>query len=336
MKNDAQNFTYFLSSYFRTHLPLHTGYSDNTITSYRDTFVLLLEYIEKISGKSGSQIEFDNITKQGILDFLDYLENERNASVSTRNQRLSAIRAFFHYVEENSINQLYLCNQIFTIHKKKVPQTSVEYLSTEALKSLFESIDISSKKGMRDLALLTLLYDLGARVQELIDLKMNDIHEDGIVKLCGKGNKIRQVMLCDKSHAILKQYVKKLSLGDTVNDHPVFFNSRKTPLTRAGVAYILNKYYELAKAENPQLYPPKISPHSLRHSKAMHLVQGGVNLIYIRDLFGHASITTTEVYAKADANAKKDVINLISSKIVPDSKFSKEKEEDLLSYLKGL
>jgi site-specific recombinase XerD len=173
---------------------------------------------------------------------------------------------------------------------------------------LLEQPDTTTKKGRRDLTLLSLMYDSGARVQEIIDLvpSMLRLGNPPTIKIIGKGNKARLVPLLNAQTEHLKHYLAEHRLNEhNTNAYPLFFNSRKEKLTRAGINYIVQKYCQSARIKNAGLIPKKFSCHSLRHSKAMHLLQAGVNLVYIRDILGHVSIQTTEIYAKADSKQKR-------------------------------
>jgi len=211
----------------------------------------------------------------------------------------------------------------------------------DGIKLLFEQIDTSKKQGRRDLALLTLMYDTGARVQEIIDLSPSALRLENpaIVKLFGKGRKERIVPLQEEPVKILKAYLSENQLDRPENNRrPLFFNNRGEKFTRLGIGYILNHYVENARKYNPQLIPNRISPHSIRHSKSMHLLQAGVNLVYIRDLLGHVSIQTTEIYARADSKQKREALEKAYADVilVKHREGSWEKDEALLHWLKNL
>jgi integrase/recombinase XerD len=197
--------------------------------------------------------------------------------------------------------------------------------------------DTNLHSGRRDLSVLALMYDTGARVQEIADLKVADIRikAPATIRLTGKGNKTRIIPLMPQTMSIVKKYMADYGLLDeTKQANPLFFNRKNEKLTRAGLSYILNKYVDRAKASNKELFLEKMSAHVLRHSKAMHLLQSGVNLIYIRDFLGHSSVTTTEIYAKSDPEIKRKAIEEASPKVLPKEKFSTKEKEDLCEWLK--
>lgn len=182
---------------------------------------------------------------------------------------------------------------------------------------------------MRDYAIISVLYDSGARVQELIDLVSSDINfENRTIKLHGKGSKIRIIPISSYVVETLKRYFEKFKISINTNEL-VFFNSRRIKLTREGIKYILKKYAKLAN-----LNVDKITPHVFRHTKAMHLLENNVNLVYIRDFLGHTSVTTTEIYAKANPEVKRIAIENLSNEILEEKKYSDDKKEELLEWLR--
>ena len=181
-----------------------------------------------------------------------------------------------------------------------------------------------------------MLYDTGARVQELIDLKLRDIryNKPATVKLCGKGNKSRIVPLMPDTAIIISEYIRAFSLSDS--EQYLFFNRKNEKLSRSGIEFIISKYVGMVNSGENPLLVNKVTPHVFRHSKAMHLVQANVNIIYIRDLLGHVSVQTTEIYAKADSASKRKALEQASKNIVPQTKYNRSKENELLDWLKNL
>ena len=321
----SNDFATYLSAWFLKYLPLRTGYSDNTIKSYRDSFLIFLRYCSSELGIKPEKMDFTQINRNMVEDFLLWLEHQKKLSVSTRNLRLSALQAFFSYIQLESPEYMELCNSILTVRSKKAPAAEINYLSIEGVKALLSTPDIAGRSGRRDLAVLALMYDTGARVQEIADLKKADIRikKPSTIRLTGKGNKTRIIPLMPQTMNIKKKYMDDYGLfGETKGMEPLFFNRKGEKLTRAGLSYILNKYAKKAADENKSLISDKMSPHVLRHSKAMHLLQSGVNLIYIRDFLGHSSVTTTEIYAKSNPELKRKAIENANSKVLPKEKFS--------------
>lgn len=199
--------------------------------------------------------------------------------------------------------------------------------------------DTRTIKGRRDLALLSLMYDTGARVQEVIDLTPEAIRLDKpqTVRIKGKGNKTRIIPMLEDQVKVLKNYMLEHGLNKPqANLYPLFCNGREEKLTRVGVSCILKKYVDMARAKDDPLMPTKVSCHSLRHSKAMHLLQAGVNLVYIRDILGHVSVTTTEIYARADSKQKRDAIEKAYEEVIPKEEAIWTNNQNLLDWLKRL
>lgn len=331
------DFSKYISDFIAKYLPNERGSSVNTIAAYRDTFVLLLNFIQNEKHIKLDKITLDKITKETIIDFLDWLQKERKCSNSTRNSRLAAIHSFYKYVQTESLDHFHECQKILSIKFKKILQDSINYLSIDGMKLFLQQPNATTLRGRRDLTLLSLMYDTGARVQEIIDLtpSMLRLNKPATIKIIGKGNKARLVPMLDTQTEHLKNYLKENRLIESfANMYPLFFNSRKEKLTRAGINHIVQKYCKMARIENEMIIPDKISCHSLRHSKAMHLLQAGVNLVYIRDILGHVSIQTTEIYAKADSKQKRKAIESAYVNINPEEQPSWTKDENLISWLK--
>lgn len=322
-------FSDYLANYLTKHLPLQQGASENTIKSYRDSFTLLLKFYKDELGISPEKVTMAAISRESIVKYLLWLEKSRTSSINTRNHRLAVIQAFLRYAATESPEYLPLLNDILEIKCKKPPTKPVEYLTLEELQKIFAQPKIDTPHGERDLALLSLLYDSGARVSEIINLKLCHIRlaKPATATLSGKGGKSRIVPVTGDVLRILDSYVTSERL--IAPDDYLFVNTKGERLTRSGVEFILSKYAKEAGVR-------EISPHVLRHSKAMHLVQAGVNIVYIRDFLGHSSVQTTEIYAKADSEAKRRALEQASQSLVPKSKYSHHKQSELMTWLKEL
>jgi site-specific recombinase XerD len=283
------------------------------------------------------KLTLEKITKETIIEFLDWIQEERKCSNSTRNSRLAAIHSFYRYLQHESLDYLHECQKILSIKFKKTKTESINYLSIEGIKLLLQQPDTTTSKGRRDLTLLSLMYDTGARVQEVIDFtpSMLRLNKPATIKIIGKGNKARLVPMLDAQTEHLKNYLMENRLDEPfANMYPLFFNSRKEKLTRSGVNFIVQKYTKMARKVNGMIIPEKISCHTLRHSKAMHLLQAGVNLVYIRDILGHVSIQTTEIYARADSKQKREALEKAYVNVNPNEKPMWTKDENLITWLK--
>ena len=328
------NLDYYLQKFLNIELRKNINVSENTIISYKYAFISLLEFIIKNYKKNIKDINLETINKEVIINYLEYLESVKKNSISTRNQRLAAIKSFYNYLALEEIEYLPLCNEILSIKMKKNNQETVKYLSKEGIREILSLPNASTKYGIRDLAILTLLYDSGARVQELITLNVCDINfNNKTLNLYGKGRKSRTIPLLKQTIKILEKYIKIYNINS--NNSLLFFNNRKEPLTRMGITYIINKYVKIAKKKNSIEFQIKVTPHIFRHSKAMHLLESGVNLVYIRDFLGHKSVITTEIYAKANPETKRNAIEKNSEELSKMVHFSDKEKKDLLSWLKS-
>lgn len=326
------DFTKALTSYFSTYLPETCGVSPNTCNSYRDAFKLLLLYFQEEKGVPANSIELRMLNRNLASDFLDWLEVQRKVSVTTRNQRLAAMKAFVHYVQYRNPEYLENCTDIIAMRPKKHEKPVIPFLTEEELKALLAQPDPSTRHGLRDLTLLSLLYDSGARVQEITALKLKDIRltNPAMVTLTGKGRKARQVPLMKETCKLLDAYIRNFNLNSEPLTSPLFFNQKGQALSRYGITYILKKYVSQAELDSDTR---KISPHVLRHTKAMHLLRAGVNMIYIRDFLGHVDISTTEVYARIDAEMKRKVFEEKVPNFTPNTTMPWEEDKDLLQWL---
>ena len=329
--------SYYLTTFLSKYLPSEIGAGKNTISSYRDTFVLLLTFLKDLKGIPASRLTLGMITKDMMVEYLEWTENERHCSAATRNVRLAAVHSFAHFLQYQNPDNLIEWQRILSIPVKKTEKKSINYLSLDGMKALLKTPDQGTAAGRRDLALLTLLYDTGARVQELIDLTPSQIRFDKpyTVKLVGKGNKARIVPLMEPTKLVLGRYMQEQRLLESsANMYPLFYNRRRQKLTRAGVNYILAKYRDKSREYNKSMIPETLTCHCLRHSKAMHLLQAGVNLVYIRDLLGHSSIQVTEIYAKADSKQKREAIERAYTDVTPKELPVWHRDDDLLAWLK--
>lgn len=331
------DFAFYLSAFFTKYLPNECGSSTNTVSSYRDTFVLFLGYLRDEKGVRIERLQLKDFRKELVREFLEWLEAGRRCSVATRNVRLTAIHSFFRYLQFEYPDFLLEWQKILDIPVKKTERGTLTYMTLEGIKLLLQMPDPRTKSGRRDVALLSLMYDTGARVQEIADLtpSMIRLSAPSTIKLVGKGKKARIVPLMEKQADILSRYMIENRLNSPdANQYPLFSGRRGEKLTRAGISYILNKYVEMARTLDASLVPPRFSPHCLRHSKAMHLLQSGVNLVYIRDLLGHVSVQTTEIYARTDSRKKREAIEHAYADVSPEIKPQWEGNPVLIQWLR--
>lgn len=338
--NKPTDFAYAMTNFFSSYLPVQCKASENTVLAYRDTFKLLLRFAEIKFRIKPENMTLAFIDSNFVYAFLEWLEQDCHNSKSTRIQRLSVIHAFFRYLIHERPDISLQCQEILNIKIKKKPKATVNYLSVEAISAILNEPNSKDIYGLRDLALLGLMYDIGGRVSEITGLKAGDIRlrKPPIVTVMGKGSKTRQCPLSSAVANNLEKYLKIWGLDkpDKTNE-PLFTNHQGMQIGRAGAAYILEKYTEQARSKNPDLFPDVISPHVLRHSKAMHLLQSGVNLIYIRDWLGHVSINTTEIYARANPEMKRSALEKAAVAVIPQNSMPPwAGDSSLMNFLEGL
>jgi site-specific recombinase XerD len=333
------DFAYNLTNYLSKYLPGLVGLSSNTIKSYRDTFSILIRYCKDEKNIPPERLWLKDLNKGVIEDFINWLETERGCSISTRNQRLSAIHAFFKYLQYECPESIGQFQEVISIPLKKKPTKALDYLTLEGLESILSQPNQGTRNGFRDLALMTLMYDSGARVQEIADLTVADLRldEPSTVRLSGKGQKSRIVPLMTKTSDILRTYLEHFQYYNKPPDLlPLFYSRKNDKLTRSGIAFIIDKYTGMARNSTPNVIPPKVSPHTFRHSKAMHLLQSGVNLVYIRDVLGHSDLKTSEIYAKADTKMKRQALVKANHPERQSDTPTWQKDAGLLSWLQSL
>lgn len=334
----ARHLTRFLSHY----IPHQRNLSARTISSYGTSFYLFLSFIKEVLGIEAENVTLNDFNRSNVSAFMDWLGRTRKCSPSYINNRRAAMCSFAKYLQYEVVEKLSVWQTIMGIPSLKSVKKQMKYLSMESTKTLFEQIDTTTAHGRRNMALLSLMYNTGCRVQELIDLTPSSLRlESGAKTICikGKGNKSRIVPLLDSQLGHLEAYMQENNLHSMEKaTSPLFFNSRGEKLTRAGVSFILREYVAKAHALQPEVFPEDISCHSLRHSRAMHLLQEGCPLIYIRDLLGHVTIQTTEIYARADSQQKRHAIENAYRNLTPDSSSEAvwEKDPSILDWLDKL
>lgn len=338
MKKKSTDFAICLNSFLADYLVNKIGVSPLTIDSYRYTFVFLLEYLEEIYHFPADKVTLKDLTREKILGFLQWLQESRGNSAATRNQRQAAINSFVRFLMYEKPDYLDEYQRILSIPSMKTPGKEISYLKEEGIDLLMDCVNTSTREGLRDYAIFSLMISSGIRVSEVISIRVKDIslHEPCTLLVHGKGNKSRFVPILKPVIPILNQYLAANHLtGPEKREEWLFTNHMKNQLTRQGVNYIIRKYGDMAREKDPELIPADLSAHKLRHSTAMTMVAAGVDLIYIRDLLGHSSVKTTELYARTDAKRKREAIEAASKEIVPPEDAQWDDDEDLKSWLKN-
>lgn len=335
---NTTDFAQYLSKYFHEYLAHQRGVSPNTIKSYRDTFKLLLLYLQNRKKILPEKVSLDTLTSEIICEFLDWLEKDRKCSVRSKNQRLASMHSFFRYLQIECPERMVQSQRILAIPRCKWRAIPIQYLPIEDVVTLLSAPDTKTTEGRRDAALLAVLYDSAARVQELADLSVRDLRlsSPAHISLTGKGNKTRLVPLMDITLSMMKEYIKNENLTSSESQSEALFKNRRGErLTRFGISYILSKYIKIAKLKAPYI-SRKVSPHTLRHSKAMHLLEAGNNYVVIQAILGHADIKTTTIYAKANLDMMRKALEK-TVKIQPEKRNMKWQDDpNLLKWLKSL
>jgi integrase/recombinase XerD len=333
----ATDFAVSLRRFLTDHMAGLRGCSPNTISSYRDTFKLLICYLRDKRSIPPERLTLELIDVTTITAFLAWLRAERHNSPSTCNQRLAAISSFFAWLQSQDPARMACCQDILAIPSSKHDRPAVAHLAVEQTRLLLALPDRSTRQGRRDATLLATLYDTAARVQETADLRVRDIRlkDPAMVALTGKGRKTRHVPIDANTTALLAAYLTERQLDSPGHDdRPVFFNQHHAKLSRGGIAWILRKYQ--AQAGDPALPGAQLSPHVLRHSRAMHLYDAGVPLPYIRDILGHVDLSTTEIYARASTEAKRKALEAVYDQVVSAELTEWNQDPELLNWLANL
>ena len=330
----AQHLTKFLGE----HLPTQRNARPNTVKAYRDVFVLLLRYCRDDRGIPPEKLDIRRVDAKLVMDFLDHLEKQRRCSPRTQNHRLAALHGFFRYLQVEEPRFIQQCQRILAIPCRRYARAEVQYLSGDEMRAIMAQPDLATENGRRDAVLIGLLYDTGARVREIIDLSVRDVRlqAPAQIRLTGKGAKTRVVPLMNVTVEMLKSYMEERGLNeaDRVNS-PLFSNRRGERLSRSGVRYILDKHTNAARAASPGLQE-KISPHTLRHTKAMHLLQANGNIVFIQHILGHADLASTKIYTTADLDMKRKALEKAAG-LSPNQPLPPwRKNKELMEWLRSL
>ena len=298
-----------IKRFFSHYLGVQKGLSINTRSSYRDAIKLLLCYGADTLKKSVDELMAEDLTESLVLNFLDHVEKKRGCSVSTRNTRLAAIRNLFAFIAREEPVLMMQCQQVRAIANKRTEHRIVDYLEEKELHAVLDSIDINSRTGIRDRALLMLLYTTGARVSEIANLKLDDLRltDTAQVHLLGKGQKHRSCPLWPETVTALEAYLKQRR-PNQIDIQQVFLNANGDPITRFGIRHITRKHGIKAQIKCPSIKAKPVNPHTLRHTTAMHLLRSGNDIYTVSNWLGHAHIDTTQIYTEIDMDTKRKML----------------------------
>src|ERR1035437_1612197 len=324
-----------VQSFFCNYLQRVRGASEHTIRAYRDTLRLFFLFMARRRGGSAADLNLDDLRADAVLSFLDYVESQRGNSAATRNYRLAVLRSFARHLLRNDVTRAEQYGRILSLPSKRATLHAATYLEPEEARAVIAAADPLSSSGARNRALLLFLYNTGARVSEALNVHLRELHLDRPrqVRLYGKGRKERLCPLWPETVAALRQIVNADS-----GEEPVFRNARGGLLTRDGVAYLLDKYVRRASESMPHLRTLRVTPHVMRHSCAVALLQAGVDVSVIRDYLGHASVATTSRYITANLKMKRDVLEAFwnRSNLTRTSGRSWHPSPKLLAFLESL
>jgi len=299
----------YIAHFFNDYLSLQRGLSHNTILAYRDGLKLLFGFVSKELKQAIEKLTIEQLDHKIVVAFLEHLETHRHVTIKTRNARLAAIRTLFTYLAHEEPCLLPQCQLIKSIAVKKAPHKVIEYLNKDEMAALFQSIDLHTQAGVRDNALLLLMFNTGARAQEVVDLKLSDLRLDktGQIRILGKGKKQRTCPLWSETVDAIKQYLHNRNNKD--QQSALFLNAKGGSFSRFGIRYIVKKYGDIAAKKENSMTEKHIGPHTIRHSTAMHLLKSGNEINMVGIWLGHASINTTHAYLEIDLEMKKEMLD---------------------------
>jgi site-specific recombinase XerD len=329
----SPDFGTLIRDFFCERLLNQQNVSPHTLAAYRDTFRLLFEFLGKRRRRSPDLLVLNDIDAPSVLAFLRDLEKERGNCVRTRNSRLGAIRAFVRYASSRDPSALPLGRRVLAIPQKRFDRPLLGYLTRAEVEAILNALDRTTWSGRRDYALFMLMYNTGARVSEAIGLRRNDAHigPTAFVHICGKGRKERSVPLWKPTANVLKQWLLEVNKED---QSPLFPNRHGQELSRSGVEDRLQRAVSSAATSCPTLRAKNVSPHTLRHTTAMSMLQAGVDVTLIALWLGHESTETTHQYVEADLEMKRRTLDRVDAPST--SRRRRKKSDALTAFLDGL
>jgi len=325
----------FIKRFLSHYLPVQKGLSVNTIAAYRDAIKLLLCYAADTVRTPLDKFAAEDITEKIVLGFLDYVQERRSCSATTRNARLAAIHSLFAFIAREQPELLAQCQRIRAIPLKRTEHTTVDYLDEKEMQAMLDSIQSHSRTAIRDQALLLLLYNTGARVSEIVELKLCDLRLEGTpqVELLGKGRKHRACPLWPETVSALRAYLNKRTLKQPATE-PLFLNANGVPITRFGIRHITAKNAAAAQHRCPSIKAKTVSPHTIRHTTAMHLLRSGNDVNMVSYWLGHVDINTTHIYLEIDMEMKRKMLEKTDAPAITNK--AAWHKPDVLQWLNAL
>ena len=334
-KAGLPNLAAMLHGFFHEWLVEQCNASHRTVLAYRDAWRLFLRFVAEREKRKVAALTTEDLTGSQVLAFLQYLEQERQSSIRTRNCRLAAIRSFYSFVADREPRAAKLCAEVLRVPFKRAPRKAVSYLESAEVAAILSQPDRSKCEGQRDHALLSLLYNTGARIQEALDIRPQDLHlpSPAHVRLLGKGGKERISPLWPETAGLLTALLRRCPRP---SDQPVFINRYGAPLTASGIRFRLRQYVQAATKATPTLTRKHVTPHLFRHTTAVHLVSAGVDVTVIRSWLGHAHLDTTNHYAQANLETKRKALEQVDPKLRPTKPPRWKQDADLMAWLDSL
>jgi site-specific recombinase XerD len=322
-----------VQAFFTDHLIRQRRASPQTVASYRDTFRVLIQHLSRTTGRKPSDLTLEDMQAKAILQFLDSIEKDRGNSIQTRNARLAAIRSFFRLVTLRDPDHIDLAAQVLAIPVKRADRRLIGHLTRPEIEAILATPDQQTWSGRRDYALLLTLYNTGARISETLALGQNQVSfgTASFIQFKGKGRKERSVPLWPKTSRTLRIWIEKC--GENPNCI-LFPNAGGGTLSTDGATYILDQAVQRAVPSCPSLKAKRVSPHVIRHTTAMHLLQSGVDITVIALWLGHESLQTTHGYVEADLQMKEQALGKLTpvGGVLPRFK----PDDALLAFLSAL
>jgi integrase/recombinase XerD len=332
MTSNPQRLGPLLQAFFAEHLLKHKRVSLHTIAAYRDAFRLLLVFLRETTGTDPAVLSLSDLDAPRILAFLDHVETQRHNRPRSRNARLAAFRSFFRFVATREPESIALTSRVLAIPTKRIERPLIGFLTRPEIEAILAAPDRATWAGRRDHALLLMLYNTGARVSEVARLKCSQVEfgPSVCVQLHGKGRKQRSVPLWTKTAKVFRSWLCEVGPGNAL----AFPNARGGPLSRDGIAYIIERAAITARQHCPSLREKHLSPHVIRHTTAMHLLQSGVDLSVIALWLGHEGLETTHGYIEADLATKERALAKLSPPATTIARF--RPDDALLGFLAKL
>lgn len=323
----------WIRRFLMEHLIGERGLARNTQANYRDSLALLLPFAAKKTRTSVDQLAVEDLSADLVRLFLGHLEKDRGCSSATRNQRLAAIHALAKFIALHSPEHIAWCTSIRAVPFKRTPKPAVPYLENAEMKAVLNAPNPDRALGRRDYAILLFLYNSGARADEAARATIAEITRGSSpsIKIVGKGNKERHCPLWQSTLKALDPLI-----AGRAADEPIFLGQRKEPMTRFGIHRLVARYASAAATRVPSLTKKRVSPHTIRHTTAVHLLRSGIDINTIRDWLGHVSIDTTNIYAQVDLERKAKALS--SCEIQSSAKVKKHWNRDhgLMAFLRSL